>query len=39
MPWVNGGEEATVPLAPAAHLSYNEGERTALRGGPKRRQP
>ena len=33
------GEERQAPLAPAAHLSYNEEERTAPRGGPKRRQP
>ena len=33
------GEERQAPLAPAAHLPYNEGERTAPRGGPKRRQP
>ena len=33
------GEERQAPLAPAAHLSYNEGERTAPWGGPKRRQP
>lgn len=33
-----GGGEAG-PLAPAAHLPYNEGERTAPWGGPKRRQP
>lgn len=33
------GEERQAPLAPAGLLPYNEGERTAPRGGPKRRQP